>query len=163
VVEKYFSYSKAEPRVNLKASQLLQPGAHGPGLRLAAIHASKLGLQPFQLGLVLETRGYLNRFLNFSSRALAEQLVDPDRPGCFNQALMELGALLCTPTSPKCPGCPITEQCEALRLVKLGAIGSVTAFPEKKVKKAPREETVAVCVVELHKGGGIYIQNQYVF
>lgn len=66
---------------------------------------------------------------------------------------MELGALLCTPTSPKCPGCPITEQCEALRLVKLGVIGSVTAFPEKKVKKAPREETVTVCVVELHRGG----------
>lgn len=38
---------------------------------------------------------------------LAEQLVDPDRPGDFNQALMELGAVCCTPKQPKCKKCPL--------------------------------------------------------
>jgi A/G-specific adenine glycosylase len=44
---------------------------------------------------------------------LAEELV-PDRdPGEFNQALMELGALVCTPTSPRCEACPMRRVCVA--------------------------------------------------
>lgn len=46
-------------------------------------------------------------------RELAERLVSPEAPGTFNQALMELGATVCTPTSPACPGCPLEEQCQA--------------------------------------------------
>ncbi|GAQ86466.1 putative A/G-specific adenine DNA glycosylase [Klebsormidium nitens] len=84
--------------------------------------------------------------------SLAEQLVDAIRPGCFNQALMELGAMVCTPTSPDCSGCPVSGHCQALKLAESGIGGPVTEFPGKKVKKAPREETVAVCVVELRKG-----------
>ncbi|CAH8851845.1 unnamed protein product [Trichobilharzia szidati] len=40
---------------------------------------------------------------------LANQLVDPNRPGDFNQALMELGAVCCTPKQPNCSKCPINE------------------------------------------------------
>ncbi|MGA8042499.1 MAG: A/G-specific adenine glycosylase [Terracidiphilus sp.] len=42
---------------------------------------------------------------------LANQLVHPTRPGDFNQALMELGATLCTPRSPQCSACPIAVDC----------------------------------------------------
>lgn len=47
-------------------------------------------------------------------RAIAAELVPPDRPGDFNQALMELGATLCTPTSPRCLLCPVKAECDGL-------------------------------------------------
>jgi A/G-specific adenine glycosylase len=43
---------------------------------------------------------------------LAAQLVDPGRPGDFNQALMELGATVCLPRNPQCPACPLTAECK---------------------------------------------------
>jgi A/G-specific adenine glycosylase len=42
---------------------------------------------------------------------LAAKLVDPNRPGDFNQALMELGATLCLPRNPQCKLCPIEAEC----------------------------------------------------
>ncbi len=44
--------------------------------------------------------------------ALAAKLVDPDRPGDFNQALMELGATLCSPRNPRCEECPVADDCK---------------------------------------------------
>lgn len=44
---------------------------------------------------------------------LAESLLPAKRPGDFNQALMELGALVCLPQSPKCAACPIARHCAA--------------------------------------------------
>jgi A/G-specific adenine glycosylase len=43
----------------------------------------------------------------------AQALLDPKRPGEFNQALMELGATLCLPRNPKCLLCPWREHCQA--------------------------------------------------
>lgn len=43
---------------------------------------------------------------------LAAELVDPVRPGDFNQALMELGATVCLPRNPLCAECPIRERCK---------------------------------------------------
>ena len=42
----------------------------------------------------------------------AAQLVDPERPGDFNQALMELGATVCFPHRPLCKGCPLHMDCK---------------------------------------------------
>jgi A/G-specific adenine glycosylase len=44
-----------------------------------------------------------------------EMLIDPHHPGDFNQALMDLGAMICTPTSPKCLLCPVREYCTAFQ------------------------------------------------
>jgi A/G-specific adenine glycosylase len=46
------------------------------------------------------------------SERLADKLVDPERPGDFNQALMELGATLCLPRNPQCLACPVAEDCK---------------------------------------------------
>jgi A/G-specific adenine glycosylase len=43
---------------------------------------------------------------------LAAQLVDPAQPGDFNQALMELGATVCTPRNPQCLICPWSADCK---------------------------------------------------
>lgn len=46
-------------------------------------------------------------------RALAAALVPAERPGDFNQAVMELGATVCTPRDPDCGGCPVAGSCRA--------------------------------------------------
>lgn len=45
---------------------------------------------------------------------LADRLVDPERPGDFNQSLMELGATVCTPRTADCQRCPVRSHCLAL-------------------------------------------------
>ncbi|XP_030679649.1 adenine DNA glycosylase isoform X7 [Nomascus leucogenys] len=49
---------------------------------------------------------------------LAQQLVDPARPGDFNQAAMELGATVCTPQRPLCSQCPVESLCRARQRVE---------------------------------------------
>lgn len=51
-------------------------------------------------------------------RGLANVLVDPERPGDFNQAMMELGARVCTPKGPLCSQCPIQSHCHSYRKVE---------------------------------------------
>ena len=90
-------------------------------------------------------------------RELAAALVDPDRPGDFNQALMELGALVCTPRSPECAGCPIRGRCAAL------AAGTVEERPTRKVRKPVPEVDVAVLVAVVRAPGATgeaLVQNQ---
>ena len=50
-----------------------------------------------------------------SLQSAADELVDPDAPGDFNQALMELGARICIPRAPSCSMCPVAPACEARR------------------------------------------------
>lgn len=47
---------------------------------------------------------------------LARSLLPPGRAGDFNQAIMDLGATICTPRSPLCPQCPLMDLCEAAHL-----------------------------------------------
>ena len=61
---------------------------------------------------------------------LSQSLLDPQRPRAFNQALMDLGAGICTPRNPSCGMCPWQGHCAAY------AAGTPTAYP---VKEAPRE------------------------
>lgn len=53
---------------------------------------------------------------------LANELIDPGRPGDFNQALMELGATVCTPSSPDCDHCPVSAHCVARKLSRTDVI-----------------------------------------
>lgn len=47
--------------------------------------------------------------------ALAQEMLPPDRPSDYNQAMMDFGAIQCTPQSPRCLLCPLQETCVALR------------------------------------------------
>ncbi|OIT25804.1 adenine dna glycosylase [Nicotiana attenuata] len=80
---------------------------------------------------------------------LAGQLVDPFRPGDFNQALMELGATLCSLSNPGCAACPISAQCHALSLSRQNESVHVTDYPIKVMKAKQRHEFSAVSVVEI--------------
>jgi len=63
------------------------------------------------------------------------------RPSQFNQAIMELGALYCTPKSPACPKCPVRSGCEA------NATQQVDRFPVKAKKAAVPHFTIGVGVI----------------
>ncbi|NWX21491.1 MUTYH glycosylase, partial [Aegotheles bennettii] len=106
---------------------------------------------------------------------MANALVDRNRPGDFNQALMELGATVCVPKAPLCGECPVKQHCRA-RCRKLfgkpppvpdvedcgvgdcplcppaaepwdSSLG-VTNFPRKAAKKQSRVARAATCVLE---------------
>jgi len=46
---------------------------------------------------------------------IMDSLLDKDQPGIFNQAVMEFGALLCTPKNPGCANCPFVDTCVAFK------------------------------------------------
>ncbi|XP_056389077.1 adenine DNA glycosylase isoform X2 [Hyla sarda] len=62
---------------------------------------------------------------------LANSLVDPNRPGDFNQAMMELGATVCTPKKALCGECPVQGLCRAYMKVELDSASSLQKFRKK--------------------------------
>lgn len=73
---------------------------------------------------------------------LAGELIPEGRARDFNQALMELGALVCTPKAPHCLTCPVMEQCSG-RIA-----GRELTLPVKTKAKPPRPEQRLVALVE---------------
>jgi A/G-specific adenine glycosylase len=85
--------------------------------------------------------------------AIAGELVDTGDPSSFNQALMELGATVCTPKNPSCLLCPVRASCAALEA------GEVTAYPGKRARKAPREVALQTCVVATEAGEVLLVKR----
>lgn len=113
------AYGQAEPLVDGNVKRVLS--------RIFALHAP-----------VNEARGEKQIW------AHAASLVQGPRPGDFNQALMELGALVCTPQKPACNACPVRKDCLALKQ------NATERLPVKLAKKAAREEHwLAVAAVHL--------------
>jgi A/G-specific adenine glycosylase len=83
---------------------------------------------------------------------LAAQLLDRERPGDWNQALMELGALLCTPSHPRCPSCPVRRWCRAFSL------GKADELPRRTAPRAKPLYEVAVGVIV--EGGRVLISRR---
>ncbi len=76
-------------------------------------------------------------------KALAAELADAKRPGDYAQALMDLGAMVCTPRNPVCGECPWSKWCMARDA------GSPTDYPHRAPKKArPVRRTHAYLVVQ---------------
>jgi len=74
-------------------------------------------------------------------RKLAGVIADPDRPGDYAQAIMDLGATICTPRSPNCDACPWSDHCAA------HAGGVETDYPRKSPRKLrPTRQGVAFVV-----------------
>ena len=79
---------------------------------------------------------------------IAAALLPGDRPGDFNQALMELGALVCLPSAPRCGECPLAPSCRAR------SAGNALRFPERAPGRAPVEVALAAALVER---GGLWL------
>jgi A/G-specific adenine glycosylase len=83
---------------------------------------------------------------------LAGRMARGPRPGDLNQALMELGALVCTPRNPACERCPARPQCQAW-----GA-GTVRLRPRPRVARPLPTEHLGVAVVE-HAGRFLVVRR----
>jgi len=80
---------------------------------------------------------------------LAFQSVPEDRPGDFVQAMMDLGATICRPKSPRCGECPLQRDCAAF------ASGTPDAFPERRRRPVrPRRYGVAYWI---ERGGNVWL------
>ena len=75
-------------------------------------------------------------------RSLAKSLIDPRRPGEFNQSLMELGATVCLPQRPQCLLCPVAIECVAHQT------GRENELPLKSASPRPIEEEKQLLVIE---------------
>jgi A/G-specific adenine glycosylase len=73
--------------------------------------------------------------------AIAAKLLDRKRPGRWNQAMMELGATVCTPRDPQCGACPAALLCEAHRA------GTQREIPSKRAKPETVRLTKTVLIV----------------
>jgi A/G-specific adenine glycosylase len=87
-------------------------------------------------------RGGENSATDAKHWSIAETLVRGSAPGDLNQAIMELGATVCTPRAPRCDHCPVSAWCRAL------ALGRPTAFPARKHPERARVVPVAISWIE---------------
>lgn len=84
--------------------------------------------------------------------ALASQIADADRPGDYAQAIMDLGAVICSPRSPACGLCPWQPDCAA------HDGGVQTAYPKKMPKKAKPTRRGTVWRVE--RDGKVWLRKR---
>jgi A/G-specific adenine glycosylase len=76
----------------------------------------------------------------------AERISAGERPGALNQALMELGARVCTPVNARCGACPLAEQCVAKQR------GRVDELPISAKKKAPKPVALVALIARAPDG-----------
>jgi A/G-specific adenine glycosylase len=82
-------------------------------------------------------------------RGLGQGLVPTERAGDFAQAVMELGATVCSPKSPSCTSCPVATLCEAR------ARGVVEAIPARSPRRS--KKPIAVVAVALRRAGRVLL------
>jgi len=86
-------------------------------------------------------------------RALLETLVPHDRPGDFAQAMMDLGATICTPRRPRCMLCPLRDDCLAL------AHGDPEFYPVKAAK-AEKPARRGAAFVAVRRDGAVLLRKR---
>ncbi|MDP2972001.1 MAG: A/G-specific adenine glycosylase [Deltaproteobacteria bacterium] len=83
---------------------------------------------------------------------LSESLIPKGSPGAFNQALMDLGSMTCTPKNPNCLGCPLKNLCQGY------LSGKPESYPLRSVKKkVPHIEAIAAVI---QKDGKVLIHQR---
>ncbi len=77
---------------------------------------------------------------------LAKKLTPERRVGDYTQAIMDLGATLCTRSRPDCPQCPVAESCEASRTQ------TQSRYPFRKPKAAKKQKEIAMLIIQRQSG-----------
>jgi len=92
-------------------------------------------------------RGDLRELRRWQSlQKTAGELLDPKSPGDWNQAMMELGAMVCMPRAPQCLLCPVAKFCRARQS------GDPESFPEKRKKREVVQIVLAAAVFFTPRG-----------
>jgi A/G-specific adenine glycosylase len=85
--------------------------------------------------------------------AAAQNLLATQAPGDWNQSLMELGEVVCTPQSPRCAECPVASHCRAY------AQGLTNKIPAPRRKRAPVQMKIAAAILRDPRGCTLLIQD----
>jgi A/G-specific adenine glycosylase len=112
---------------------------------LSIARGAKLAVLDGNVARVLARLGAIKGDLRESRRweslqKTANRMLDPKSPGEWNQAMMELGAMVCTPRAPQCLLCPAARFCRARKL------GIADLLPEKRKKRETQEVTIAAAI-----------------
>ena len=142
IVEQHGSYFPEDAE---KALELAGIGNYTAAAILSIAYGKKLAVLDGNVARVLARLGAIRGDLRSNGQwqnlqKTADFLLAPRQPGDWNQAMMELGATLCTPRSPQCLLCPVTEFCEARKK------GLADVIPAKREKRANEEVTLAALV-----------------
>jgi A/G-specific adenine glycosylase len=86
-------------------------------------------------------------------QSLAQSLLPVDRAAAYNQAIMDLGALICKPRSPQCGICPLQKICKSYQQ------GNMEDFPKKKEKKALKQRHFHFLCIE--DGENLYLVRRH--
>ena len=139
IVEKHHSRFPDTPE---KALELSGIGQYTAAAILSIAYGKKLAVLDGNVARVLARLEAIRGDVRSNSRwrklqHTADALLAPRTPGDWNQAMMELGATICTPRSPQCLLCPVAEFCEARKR------GLTELIPEKRAKRANEQITLA--------------------
>jgi A/G-specific adenine glycosylase len=84
---------------------------------------------------------------------LAQRLLAHEAPGDWNQGLMELGEVICTPQNPRCGACPVARSCRAR------AMGLTGEIPAARRKRAPVKIRIAAAILRDPRGRTILVRD----
>src|ERR1700726_2184574 len=134
------------PRVAAAALELPGIGRYTAAAILSIAYGAKHAVLDGNVARVLArifaVRGDLRDAKRWQSlQQSANALLDPKSPSDWNQAMMELGATLCTPQSPQCLLCPVTQFCQARKL------GIADMLPARRKKRATENIVLAAAVL----------------
>lgn len=76
----------------------------------------------------------------------ANELIDEENPADFNQAMMEVGSIVCKPSNPNCSECPVHSGCVSFKMAKTDSI------PYKSPAKKKPHYTIGVGIIEAENG-----------
>jgi A/G-specific adenine glycosylase len=142
IVAKHNGQFPSDPQ---EALELAGIGSYTAAAVLSIAYEQKLAVLDGNVARVVARltamKGDLRAGANWQKlQSIADHLLDVQTPGDWNQAMMELGATLCTPRSPQCLLCPVNEFCEARKL------GLVDVIPEKRKLRDTVDITLAAAV-----------------
>ncbi len=121
----------------------------GRGLVLPVIDGNVLRVVCRWQGIGGDTRSATTRK---QVRSFLTGVIPENSPGCFNEAMMELGALVCRPRDPYCRSCPLRRDCFAFLQ------GRIASLPFRSRKRAVPEYSAALAVIL--RNGRIFIQQR---
>src|SRR5277367_2361784 len=106
------------------------------------------------LARIKAVRGDLRAPKNWRAlTAAAQNFLASQAPGDWNQSLMELGEVICTPQTPRCNECPVARQCRAY------AHGLTSEIPAPRRKRAPVHMKIAAAILRDPRGRTLLVQD----
>ena len=109
------------------------------GLAVPAIDGNVMRVFSRYLGLAITTQDVGGRK---QIGSLLQHILPTDRPGDFNEAIMDLGSGVCTPKNPKCGRCPLSDTCNAF------AFSMQNTLPLKRAKKEIPHKPYTILIFE---------------